>query len=279
MGKLIMSNVKKYILDNKDSLKGKVVIDIPAGIGEASDALRSVGANVRPFDLFPDFFKIEGLECKKANLLDKIPVDDSYADFILCQEGIEHCSDQLKMLREFNRILKQGGKLIITTPNYSNLQSKISYLFSESEYFNKLMPPNEADSVWMSDQSVSDEVYFGHVFLIGIQKLRFLAKIAGFEIENIHFVKSRNTSLFLLPILYPFILLVSLITYLKRIKKIGGVLKNEKNMVYKEILKLNINPKLLIDHHLFVEFRKEMELNEVAKNLNSQLKNFDSPDV
>jgi SAM-dependent methyltransferase len=277
MGKLIMRHVKNFILNNKDKLKDKIVIDIPAGVGEASETLQSVGAKVHPFDLFPNFFKIEGLECKKANLLGKIPVDDSYADFVLCQEGIEHCSDQLKVLREFNQILKQNGTLIITTPNYSNLQSKISYLFSESEYFNKLMPPNEADSIWMSDQSVLNEVYFGHVFLIGIQKLRFLAKIAGFEIKKIHFVKARNTSLFLLPIFYPFILLVSLITYLKRIKKDAGVLKNGKSMVYKE--KLNINPKLLIDHHLFVEFRKEMELNEVAENLNSQLKNFDSPDV
>jgi SAM-dependent methyltransferase len=279
MGKLIMRHVKNFIINNKDRLKDKIVIDIPAGVGEASETLKSVGARAKPFDLFPEFFKIEGLECKKANLLDRIPVDDSYADTVLCQEGIEHCSDQLKVLREFNRILKQDGTLIITTPNYSNLQSKISYLFSESEYFSKIMPPNEADSIWMADQSASEEVYFGHVFLIGLQKLRFLAKISGFEIEKIHFVKARKTSLLLLPIFYPFILLVSLITYLKKVKNNVGLLKNEKYMIYKEILTLNINPKLLIDHHLFVEFRKEMELNKVAENLNSQLKNFDSPDV
>mgnify|MGYP001428065201 CR=1 FL=1 len=72
------------------------------------------------------------------------------------------------LLKEFNRVLKKGGGLIITTPNYSNMRAKMSYLLSESERFNSILAPNELDSIWMSKQDITNEVYYGHIFLIGI---------------------------------------------------------------------------------------------------------------
>ncbi len=35
-------------------------------------------------------------------------------DYIICQEGIEHIPNQLKVLEEFNRVLKKDGVLLIT---------------------------------------------------------------------------------------------------------------------------------------------------------------------
>ncbi|PIX32585.1 MAG: hypothetical protein COZ59_13210, partial [Bacteroidetes bacterium CG_4_8_14_3_um_filter_31_14] len=99
----------------------------------------------------------KNIECKKVNILDKIPVNDSYADILIYQEGIEHFSDQLKVLKEFNRVLKQNGELLITTPSYSNLATKYSYLLFESETA-KQMPPNKIDDIWMSDKTVSSEI-------------------------------------------------------------------------------------------------------------------------
>ncbi len=61
------------------------------------------GANVEAFDLFPEYFMLKNIECKRANIIDKIPVADNYADMLICQEGIEHFSDQLKTFKEINR--------------------------------------------------------------------------------------------------------------------------------------------------------------------------------
>lgn len=45
-----------------------------------------------------------------------IPEPDASYDVILCSEVFEHLPDPLKALSEFSRLLKPGGKLIITAP-------------------------------------------------------------------------------------------------------------------------------------------------------------------
>jgi len=263
-----------YLLTHKQKFENKVVVDIPAGTGETTKTLLEIGAHVIPFDLFPEYFKLPNLECKRLNVLEGVPLPDQHADVIICQEGIEHFSDQLKVLQEFSRVLKVNGTLIITTPNYSNITSKVSYLLNESERFNRLMPPNELDSIWMSDISVTNEIYYGHIFLIGIQKLRVLAKLSGFKIKRVDFHTLKTTALFLLVFLYPFIFLSNVITYLKCYRKNKDFSAKTKKDVYGEIFKLNINPKILVDGSLCVEFTKEMEVDQIPQNLRSVHKDF-----
>lgn len=45
-----------------------------------------------------------------------IPEPDASFDVILCSEVFEHLPDALKALDEFTRLLKSGGKLVITAP-------------------------------------------------------------------------------------------------------------------------------------------------------------------
>ena len=272
--KSIKYHVKRYLKKNAERIKGKTVVDIPAGNGVTSKIIKDLGGIPLAFDLFPEYFNADGIVCQRANVLEKIPLNDHAADFVICQEGIEHFTDQFKALKEFNRILKKDGSLIITTPSYSNLRARLSYFLSESERFNSIMPPNEIDSIWMSNQHITSEIYFGHIFLIGIQKLRTLAKLSGFKIKYIQFTNLKTTSLFILPFAYPFILLSNWITYLKNVKKEKGFDKAYQKQVYKEIFRLSINPKLLVDGHLFVEFLKEKESAEVLNELKSVHKGF-----
>ncbi len=272
--KSIKYHVKKYLQKNRNRFKGKTVIDFPSGNGITSRILRDIDAKPLPFDLFPEYFNIQGLHCKRANINEGIPVDDSSSDFLICQEGIEHFTDQLAAFKEFNRVLNKEGRLIITTPNYSNLRAKMSYLLSESERFNSIIAPNELDSIWMSKQDITDEIYYGHIFLIGILKLRCIGKLSGFKIKHIQSTRIKTTSVFLLILFYPFILASNWITFRKSLKKNKDFNNKIKREVYKEIFKLSINPKILIDGHLFVEFEKEKELNEIAKFLKSNHKEF-----
>ncbi|MGB2868123.1 MAG: class I SAM-dependent methyltransferase [Bacteroidota bacterium] len=265
----------KFIDEHAEMFRGKHVVDVPAGTGVTSQALIDAGARVSPFDLFPEYFRVVGLVCQRANVLDGIPLQRHTADVVICQEGIEHFSDQYKALQELNRILKPGGVLLLTTPNASNLRSKLSYLFSESERFGSLMPPNELDSVWMVHQQASREIYFGHIFLIGIQKLRVLARLSGFAIAKIHFEQAKPTSVVLFPLLYPFIVLVNLWTYLGNLRKASAVPLARRKEVYGEQLRLSIHPKILVDGTLFVEFTKECDAEEVAGRLTSTHESFD----
>lgn len=267
--------VKKYLNENAELFKNKIIVDIPAGMGVSSETLTDLGGLVEPYDLFPELFKVNGLKCIKADALEKLPIENNHADFVLCQEGIEHFENQLFVLKEFNRVLKKNGILLLTTPNYSKLKSRISYLLAESESFFKIMPPNEIDSIWMNRSNGSKNIYFGHIFLIGIQKLRMLAKLAGFRIKKINPVRINRTSLYLLPFIFPFIFIVNHLSYYRALKKNKDIPIKEKRRVYKELVKLNLDLKILINSHLFIEFEKECELDEVANNLHSKYENFD----
>lgn len=270
----IKSFVKKYLLRNKDIYKGRTIIDFPAGNGITSKILRDIGAEPLAFDLFPEYFNIGGIECRRAGIADGIPLKDTTADGLICQEGIEHFSDQLGALKEFNRVLKPGALLLITTPNCSNLRSKLSYLLFESERFTTKMPPNELDSIWMANQDITQEIYYGHIFLIGIQKLRVLAKLAGFRIKKIHFTRAKSTSVFLFPFLYPFILVSNWLTFRKNMKRNKDYDEEIKKLVYGEIFKIAINPEILVGGNLMVEFIKEKNVSEVGQYLKGKHKEF-----
>lgn len=228
-----------------------MVVDVPAGNGVSTEQLHKAGANTIALDLFPDFFRVEGLTCLKADLSETLPLSSESADYVLCQEGIEHVSDQLKCFRELSRVLKVGGKLLVTTPNYSSLRSRVSYLLNESELMGKIMPPNEVDSVWFSEGGDS-KMYFGHINLIGIQKLRLFGVLSGLKIKVIHPNRVNYTALMMFPFLYPFIVYFSWASF-RRLKRKKGA---EAAAKVKECFDLSISPAVLLQGHLMVEFEK-----------------------
>ena len=55
---------------------------------------------------------------------DRYPYPDGRFDMVLCCELLEHLSfDPMHMMAEINRVLKQGGHLVLTTPNITSLRA------------------------------------------------------------------------------------------------------------------------------------------------------------
>ena len=161
-----------------------------------SAVFKELGATVESYDLdSKDNQYIEHTH-KFADMNERLPIDSNHADIILCQEGIEHLQDQFFIFSEFNRILKKGGILILTTPSISNIRSKLSHLFSETENFKKL-PYNEIDALWRVDRtSNKPKIYFGHLFLITCSKLFTISKINGFRLREQILTKISPSSFF-----------------------------------------------------------------------------------
>ena len=272
--KSIKYYVKRFFLREKNRFEGKTVLDFPAGNGVTSNILKSVGAIPLPYDLFPDNFNVGNMKCLKADINKGLPLESQSVDAVVSQEGIEHFEDQLKTLQEFNRVLKAGGSLIVTTPNYSNMVGRLSYFLSESELFNKQMPQNELDDIWVTKQDTSPDIYYGHVFLIGINKLRLLAKVSGFKIKSIENTRIKTTAVLLLILFYPFILSSNWISYRKCLRKNKRTPLEVKKKIYGEIFKLATTPRLLLNSHIFIEFEKEFSVEDAKHNITGAQQNL-----
>lgn len=257
----IQYRVDKYFR-SLGSLKGKTAIDLFAGKGDSTKVILEMGAKVEAYDLFPEFFDVEGNICQKADIANGLPIEDAHVDIALFQEGIEHVPNQLDAMRELNRVLKPGATLILTTPNISHLRAKFSNLLVEHEIYNR-MPISELDAVWYTGESGMD-LYYGHMFLIGIQRLRVLGKLTGFDIVKVHATAISRSSLLLGVFLYPLILVVNLFAFWRSVKSSKSVERRWKKAVYSEVLMLNLNPKILFGKHLFMELRKTKELRDIS---------------
>jgi SAM-dependent methyltransferase len=68
---------------------------------------------------------IEGNDSSTARLAQgdahALPFPDNYFDILVSCETIEHLPSPLKAVREFHRVTRPGGTLLLTTPNYLNL--------------------------------------------------------------------------------------------------------------------------------------------------------------
>jgi len=256
-------SIDRYVLPYIESLpdlRGKTAIDIPSGEGRASYMFAKGGAQVRAFDLYPEFTKVEDVKGEYADLNDGVPVEDGYADYLICQEGIEHMPDKVAIFREFNRALKQGGTLIITTPNLSNARGRVWMALVESDSMRR-MPVTEIDSLWFTEKA-SDRLYFGHLFLSTVQHLQTVCSITGFEIVERR-TTARSTSAIVLGLLmYPFLVLGSLVAYFAYRGKNAHVEEKRRKSILWDRVNLNLAPQTLFGKHIFWVLRKKQSVAE-----------------
>lgn len=111
---LIRKGLKKGIQQNAHKLEGKL-LDFGCGSKPYKELFEKADEYIG-IDL-----KIEGRE-ENHQYVDKfydgkvIPFDDNTFDSLLCTEVLEHVFNIEELLKEFNRVLKKGGKALITTP-------------------------------------------------------------------------------------------------------------------------------------------------------------------
>ncbi len=258
-----VGSIDRYVLPYLASLPalgGKTAIDIPAGEGRASFTLAQRGAQVRAFDLYPEFTKVEGVRGEYADLNDGVPVEDGYADVLICQEGIEHLPDKIALFKEFNRALKKGGTLIVTTPNLSNARGRFWMAIAESDSMRR-MPVTEIDSLWFTEKE-TDRLYFGHLFLCGVQHLQTICTITGFGVVERRTTAWSPTSVVLGLLMYPFIVPLSLLAYFRYRGKNRHIESSRRKTILWERVKLNLAPQTLFGKHIFWILRKEQDLDQ-----------------
>jgi len=66
-----------------------------------------------------------------ADMENKSSFKDNFFDVIICLDVIEHINDRYSIMNEFSRILKNGGVLVIVTPNVVKIRNRLKFLFGK----------------------------------------------------------------------------------------------------------------------------------------------------
>jgi len=119
----------------------------------------------------------------QANIPPLIAIEDNSIDFVVTFQVIEHIKDDKQFLREIYRVLKPGGKMILTTPNILMSLSRNPWHFREYN-------PDEMRGVIESSfEKYELKGVFGNekIFEYYIKNKESVNKIVRFDIFNMQY--------------------------------------------------------------------------------------------
>lgn len=113
--------VREKILSMISPEPGNMIADLGAGTGFISEGLKDGPASIIAVDKSGEMLKHMKLKFKDSTNIDyrigdasHLPVRDNVIDYALANMYLHHVDDPPKAIREIFRILKPGGRMIIT---------------------------------------------------------------------------------------------------------------------------------------------------------------------
>jgi SAM-dependent methyltransferase len=216
------TNERVFRIITSENILGKRILDIGAGMGYMA---RLLGEHVRekggdpaavitPCDLFPEYFAYDAVTCEKMAFINELPFKDSSFDTAYSIEVIEHLKNPYDFIQEMIRVVRPGGKVIVTTPNILNITSRAAYLLTGFfELFKPLsLDPRDARRQW------------GHIMPLSAYYLRHAMISCGIRRTELHADRLKRSSVFLFLMLLPVLKTASFL-YAQRLRR-------KKPMVY-----------------------------------------------
>lgn len=164
----------------------RAVLEIGATPGQFTSILVAAGYRVDAVDLFPEqraeLWRALGVDVRLCNLDEQpLPYADQRFDAVIFSEVVEHLAGSpLPALAEMARVLRPGGRLILSTPNQHYFKSRMRTLADVL-----LGRPFEPFAVFQRSMRLSGaQRYYNHSRLYTMQELRWLLEQAGLEVAQ-----------------------------------------------------------------------------------------------
>ncbi len=163
-----------------DPLPRGKLLDVPAGEGALSLRLLNAGFQVQACDLYPEIFRVPGIEVRRGDLSGNLPYADAEFQYITCLEGLEHIENPHQAIREFARMLAPGGHLVISVPNILNIEERVKWLLNG--YTSHFKPISAEHLRMRHEQWGEKEEVVLHINPIAYTELRYILEKYGFEV-------------------------------------------------------------------------------------------------
>jgi SAM-dependent methyltransferase len=184
------------------------LLDVPAGEGALAARLIAAGFEVSCCDLYPEIFRLEGVGIRQGDLNGELPFDNRLFDFVTCLEGLEHIENPQQAIREFARVLRPGGTVIVSIPNILNIEERLKWLLYG--YTSHFKPMTRAHVARLRAEYDNREEIAAHVNPIGYSELRYIFEKYGFHVAQVCRDKPKSNAW----LYWPIVLLIRLIARL-----------------------------------------------------------------
>lgn len=118
------------MLARLEKFGARKVLDAPCGRGRFTHLLKARGFDVHAADILPELFTVDGVECKKCDLNRSLPHADASFDAVASCSGIHRVFAVGRAISEYARVLKPGGLLLMTLPNFTKLSRRLRFLMT-----------------------------------------------------------------------------------------------------------------------------------------------------
>jgi len=160
------------------------LLDVPAGEGALAARLIAAGFEVHCCDLYPEIFCLAGVGIRRGDLNKELPFGDRSFDYITCLEGLEHIENPQQAIREFARLLRPGGQLVVSMPNILNVEERLKWLLYG--YTSHFKPITREQVARLRAEYDNREEIAAHVNPIGYSELRYILEKNGFQVVCVH---------------------------------------------------------------------------------------------
>lgn len=129
----------RAILKLVEFREGDCVLEIGCGFGVLLSLLKVKNKyGIESNEFAVNKCKEKGIDARVHDDAYNLPFDDNFFDAVIMNESIEHIHDVDRLAKEVKRILKGGGKFIITTPNKGFLVKNLSESHCSEMTFDEL---------------------------------------------------------------------------------------------------------------------------------------------